>query len=96
MRFETERLVDICNLLARFASICTDDKPIGMLEVVNGGAGTQELRIGRNCKLQARPQLTDDPFDLISGPDRYRRFDNDERAIAECSGNFVRRHMNVG
>ena len=54
-----------------------------MLEVLDRRAFAQEFRIGDDRHRDVRPQLAQNPFDLVAGPDRHRRFGDDDRRVGQ-------------
>ena len=67
-----------------------------MLEVLDGGAFAQELRIGHDGEIGIRADLTDDALDLVAGADRHGRLGDDDRVAVELARDLARRLVDVG
>ena len=82
-RVEVERTIEVRKHFAGAAVIGADDDPVGMLEVLDRRAFAQEFRIGDDRHGDVRPQLAQNPFDLVAGSDRHRRFGDDDRRLGQ-------------
>jgi len=61
----------------------TDHDPVRFLEVSNGTAGTQELRVRCHIEIEAWPQIVYQLLEAIAGTYRHRRFDHNEAAVPQ-------------
>ena len=80
---EVERAVDVGHDLARALVVGADDDAVGPLEVVDGGALAQELRVRHDRELGVRPGLGDDARHLVAGADGDGRFGDDHLVAVE-------------
>ena len=61
-----------------------------MLEVADGGAFAQELRVGHDRNVGVRPSFADDALDLVAGADRHRRLGDHHGKAVERGGDLAR------
>ena len=87
---EVERAVDVGHDLARALVVGADDDAVGPLEVGDGGALAQELRVRHDGELGVRPGLGDDARDLVAGADGHRRLGDDHLVAVEHRGDLAR------
>src|SRR5262249_41269760 len=73
---EIERPIKFAHKLSRARVGGADNDTIGKLEIADGGAFAQELRIGHDGAISVGAGFTDDALDLITGADRDGRLCN--------------------
>ena len=55
------------------AIVGSDHDPVGVLEILDGRALAQELRVRYHCELGVRAGFLNDALDIVAGADRNRR-----------------------
>ena len=93
---EEERAVDLRHHLPGALVRGSNHDPVRMLEVLDGGAFAQELRVGHDGEIGIRAGLADDALDLVAGADRHRRLGDDDRVAVELTRDLARRVVDVG
>ena len=88
---DEQRPVQFAHDLTRALVIGADHDTIRVLEVLDGRPLAQELRVRHDDDVAVVPQLRDGALDLISGPDRHRRFGDDKGLRLEVRRNLARR-----
>ena len=73
-----------------------DDDPVRVLEVADRRALSQEFGIRDDGNPGGGILFTDDALDLVSRPDRHRRFRNHHRLFGNCERDLARRGMDMG
>ena len=74
----------------------SDDDPVGMLEIADRRAFTQELGIRDDGNLGVRILFPDDTFDLVAGADRNRGFGYHHRLFLKHACDFARGRVDIG
>ena len=93
---EIERPVELGYHRLRPLALCADHDAVGSLEIGDGGAFAQELRVRDDGELRARRRFADDAFDLVTGADRHGRFRHHHRIAVEFARDLARRLVDVG
>src|SRR5512139_243987 len=66
---EIKRLVQLAHYLSGSRIRAADHDPIGMLEILDGGALAEEFGVGHDGAVGIGPSFADDTLDLVTGSD---------------------------
>ena len=78
-RIQIKRPIDFGEHGAGARIVGADHDAVGMLEILDGGAFAQELRIGDDLDLGVGAFFAENVLDLVAGADRNGRFGDDDR-----------------
>src|SRR5262249_32845191 len=93
---DEQRPVKLAHHAARPLVVGANHDAIGALEVLNGRALAQKLRIRHYGEVRIGAQLADDGINLIVGSDRNRRLDHDDGKAVHFGRDLARGVMDVG
>ena len=94
-RVQIKRPVDFGHHRARRFIVAADDDAVRMLEIVDGRAFAQELRVGHDLHVGFRPHFAQDALDLVAGADRHRRFRHHHRRGRQERRDLAHRAIDV-
>ena len=93
---EAQGAVDFGHHFARARVVGADHHPVGTLKVLDRRALAQKLGVGDHGEIGVRPDLANDPLDLVAGADRHRRFIDDDREAVQRRGDGLGGGENIG
>ena len=87
---EIKRPIQFAHYIARARVLAADDDAVRMLEVLDGGALAQELRVGHHRAIGLGPCFADDALDLVAGAHRHCRLGDHHGEAVERRGDLAR------
>ena len=92
---QVQRTVDPRHHLPRPLALHPDHHAVGLHEVLDRRALTQELRVRRHVEFPRRTRLADDPGNLPTRADRHRRLGHHHRVAPDRRRDLRRRRVHV-